>query len=69
MGKFTSFQSRKSPEKMILKALKMYMQCISDYGRGGTLVPNGVKVAVKTYRLLSCLYQKIESILTFLKLF
>ena len=30
--------------------------------RGGTLVPIGVKVAVKVYRLLSCLYQKIKSI-------
>ena len=34
-----------------------------------TLVPNEVKVAVKMYRLLSCLYKKLESILAFLMLF
>ena len=45
--KFSFFQSRKNPEKMIVQLLKILAIFFKFWVRGGTLVPIGVKVAVK----------------------
>ena len=62
------------PPWRILGTIVMVALCLGSIlnppgSLGSVVVPNGVKVAVKTYRLLSCFYQTIESILSFLNLF
>ena len=54
---------------LILRSLTQYSHEESNKSVEDTLLPNGVKVAVKMYRLLNCLYKRNGSILAFLRLF